>query len=518
MNVSRRAALAATLTGTLLLTACLPSLDQVSPDDSTPWPGGHPAPSWSGDPTLLSVYTQVPAWSPCGDVECATIQVPLDWSDPGGQTVGLVINRVSARVPGERLGSLLVNPGGPGGSGLDFVGNLDYGFTTFAGDELLDHYDVIGFDPRGVGQSTPVNCGTDAELNDYFLDDDVVETQAQLDAARQRNVDFAERCRELTGPLVENVDTTSAARDMDVIRAVVGDSTLNYLGYSYGSQLGATYVTLYPENVGHVVLDGAEDFLLPTDQKSLDQASGFEQALDAYIADCIGKSRCPLPRDADLAKRTIQDMLAEARDKGIPTDSENVNGTLLVYGIVVTLYDEGSWSYLSSAFEEVVERGTGRTFLELANWYLDRDSDGHYFTNANEAFGAISCLDTPAEPLQTIAEFRDFQRRAEDASPTLGWWFGAGPGCEGWPWTAKDPVLDVTAGASAAPFLFLGTTGDPATPYEGTVSLAAQFPNATLITYVGEGHTAYGRSNQCIVNAVDGYFVNDILPASGLTC
>jgi pimeloyl-ACP methyl ester carboxylesterase len=518
MNVSRKPTLAAILTGTLLLTACLPSMEQVSPDDSTPWPGGGVAPSWSGDPTLLSVYTQVPQWEPCGDVECATIQVPQDWSDPAGPTVGIVINRVAARVPGERLGSLLVNPGGPGGSGLEFVGDLDYGFATFAGDDLLDHYDVIGFDPRGVGQSTPINCGSDEELDAYLLVDDVVQTQAELDAARLTNAEYATRCRELTGPLVENVDTSSAARDMDVIRAIVGDSKLNYLGYSYGSQLGATYITLYPENVGHVVLDGAEDFLLPTDRKSLDQAAGFEQALDAYIADCIGSSSCPLPRDAVLAKRTIQDMLTQARDEGIPTDTEDLNGTLLTYGIVVTLYDEGSWSYLSGAFREVIERGTGRTFLELANWYLDRDEDGHYFTNANEAFGAISCLDIPAEPLMSIADFRDFQRRAEEASPTLGWWFGAGPGCEGWPWTAKEPVIDVSAGAGAAPFLFIGTTGDPATPYEGTVSLAARFPNATLVTYVGEGHTAYGRSNQCIVDAVDSYFVGDVLPATGLTC
>lgn len=518
MNVSRSAAFVAALTGTFLLSGCLSSLEQVAPDDSTPWPGGGPAPTWSGDVTEGPIYAQTLRWSPCGDVECATVLVPLDWDNPAGATIGLEINRVPARVQSERLGSLLVNPGGPGGSGLDFVSDLGSGFTAFAGGNLLDHYDVIGFDPRGVGQSTPINCGTDAELDAYLLDDSVVGTQGQLDAARQRTANFAARCKELSGPLVENVDTTSAARDMDVIRAVLGDAKLNFLGFSYGSQLGATYVDLYPENVGHVVLDGAEDFLLPTDQKSLSQAAGFEHALDAYIADCIASSDCPLPRDADLAKRTIQDLLTQARDQGIPTDGEDLNGTLLVYGIVVTLYDEGNWPDLTTAFQELITLGTGRDFLQLADFYLDRDENGHYFANSDEAFQAISCLDTPAEPLMSIADFRDFQLRAEEASPTLGWWFAAGPGCEGWPWTAKDPVLDVTAGASAPPFLFIGTTGDPATPYEGTVSLAARFPNATLVTYVGEGHTAYGRSNQCIIDAVDGYFVDGTVPASGLTC
>lgn len=501
-----------------MLAACLPSLEQVAPDDSAPWPGGEVQPTVTGDPGQSPVYSQEVEWTPCGDVDCATIKVPLDWSDPYGQTVSLSLNRSEAREPDQRMGTVVINPGGPGGSGLDFLSDTGYGFLSFAGTDLLDHYDIVAFDPRGVGQSSPIDCGTDAELDAYFLVDEVVTTEAELEAARQRNTDFAERCRELTGPLIENVDTVSAARDMDVIRAVVGDEQLNYLGFSYGTQLGATYAALYPENVGRMVLDGAVDFLLPSEELSLGQAGGFEQALDAYIADCIKDSECPLPRDPDLAKRAIQDLMDTAREEGIPTGGEDLNGTLLVYGIVITLYDEESWWVLTRSLEETLDRGTGRNFLALANIYLDRDDGGHYFSNGMETFTAISCLDVPEAPLMTISEFRAFQRYAEEASPTLGWWFGAGAGCEGWPWTAQEIVDDLTPTEEAGPIIVIGTTGDPATPIEWARSLADRMPTASLLVYNGEGHAAYGRSNSCILDAVDGYFVNGTVPASGKTC
>ncbi len=509
----RTAALAFTLGAALLLSACLPSLEQVSPDDALPWPGGDMEET-GGDPDTSRVYGQTVEWSECGALECSTIVVPLDWSNPNGQTITLAINRFRAGDQGNRLGTVVINPGGPGGSGLELT---EY-FSSFAGERLLEHYDIVGFDPRGVGQSSPVNCGDADELNAFFLSDSFATTSAEIDQQIATNEAFASRCRELTGPLIANVDTASAARDMDVIRALVGDEELHYLGFSYGSQLGATYAVLYPQNVGHLVLDGAVDFLLPPEELSETQASGFELALENYIADCISGDECPLPSDPTLSKRLIRDVIIEARDQGIPTDGEDLNGTLMIYGIVVTLYDEASWPYLSEALDETINSGTGRDFLQLANFYLDRNTAGEYLTNSTEAFNAISCLDEPDQPAWTIEELRAYQRDSNKSSPTFGWWFSGTVGCDGWPWTAKEIIDDITPATMAGPILIIGTTGDPATPIEWAESLSERLPNGSLLVYDGEGHTAYGRSNDCIVDAVDAYFVDDIVPDSGKQC
>jgi pimeloyl-ACP methyl ester carboxylesterase len=379
----------------------------------------------------------------------------------------------------------------------------------------------VGFDPRGVGRSTAVNCGTDAELDDYFLTDGVITTEAELTAAVERTADFAKQCKELTGSLIEYVDTASAVRDMDVIRVVVGDEKLNFLGFSYGTQLGAVYATLFPENVGRMVLDGAVDFLLPSEETSLGQVRGFERALDAYITDCLTIEDCPLPPDPELAKHAIREMLDTARNEGIPTYRGDINGTVLLYGVFVPLYSgTGGWPILTEALDEYLNLGTAREFLYLADtYYLLRDEDGRYLGNQSEANLAISCLDTPPSSPESIAEFREFQRVAEEESPTFGWWFGSFTGCEGWPWTADEIVDDLTPTASAPPIVIIGTTGDPATPVEWAESLAEKMPTSTLVIYTGEGHTAYlYNPGTCIVDAVDSYFIDGTVPATGLTC
>jgi pimeloyl-ACP methyl ester carboxylesterase len=514
MTQRRRAAVTALALGALVaLAGCLPPLEQVTPTEEGAWPGGEP-----GGETAATggsdVYSQSIRWDDCGSLECATIEVPLDWTDPTGKTITIQLNRAEAREPDQRLGSLLINPGGPGGSGLQLT---EY-FLEFAGDSLLDHYDIVGFDPRGVGLSTPVDCGSAEELNAYFTAQDVAETEAEVIALNERNTAFAQRCRELTGPLIENVDTASAARDMDVMRAVLGDEKLNFLGFSYGTQLGATYAALYPENVGRFVLDGAVDFLLPTEELSEGQARGFEAALEAYIADCLTHSNCPLPGDPDLAKRAIRDLIIEARDEGIPTGGETLNGTLIVYGIVVTLYSETDWQYLSAAFDEALNQGTGQIFLQFASIYLGRDPDGEYQDNSTEAYTAITCLDEPNIEPWTIDDIRAFRKVTQASSPTFGWWFAAGVGCDGWPWQAHEIIDDLTPSGAAGPIVVVGTTGDPATPIEWAESLAEKMPSAALLVYEGEGHTAYGRSNSCILDAVDAYFVEGVVPDSGKMC
>ncbi len=437
---ARTGALVAALAAVLTLSACLPPLDQVSPDDGVAWPGGTG--TSGGDPSGSDVYSQQVDWKACGKLECATIQVPLNWQEPDGQTIELALNRYRSPSQGKRLGTVVINPGGPGGSGIEFTSY----FADFAGKSLLEHYDVVGFDPRGVGQSSPVKCGSTAELDAYYLHDAVANTEADIKAQVDANAAFAARCRELTGPLIENVDTASAARDMDVIRALVGDEKLNYLGFSYGTQLGATYAVLYPQNVGKMVLDGAVDFLLPPTEMSETQAQGFELALENYINDCISNTECPLPRDLDLAKKTVRDLIAEARDQGFPSSEGDVNGTLMIYGIVFPLYQDQYWQYLSQALDEALNVGTADLFHLLADAYLSRDENGDYLDNSSEAFTAIGCLDTPPQDPLTVEDMRAYQKSAERLSPTFGWWFSGSVGCEGWPWVAHQQVTDLSPG------------------------------------------------------------------------
>lgn len=508
----RRLAAAGAALAVLALAACSPTEEEPSPTQTET---STAAPADPVEPRDSVVYDQELTWERCGELECATIQVPLDWSDPNGETIDLALNRAQATDPGSRQGSILINPGGPGGSGLDFT---EY-FTVTYGDAMAAAYDVVGFDPRGVGSSTPVECGDGSTLDAYYVTDFPSETQDDLDAWVERTATFAQGCADVSGAIVENVDTVSAARDMDVIRALVGDEKLNYLGFSYGTQLGATYASLYPETVGRMVLDGAVDFLLPDIEQAEGQAAGFEQALTAFLEWCGDQGTCPLSSDIDRARGQIGTIARTALEDPYPTgNGGEVNGNLMVYGIVVTLYSEESWPYLEYALQEVLDSGTAAVFMELANFYLDRDSaSGEYLTNSTVAFTAISCLDGDDEEW-TLADQQEFAAAMEEASPTFGWWFASGGGCAGWPWTAGEKVESLDYPDDASTIVVIGTTRDPATPYGWAESLTERLGNAVLVTYDGDGHTAYGRSNQCIIDSVDAYFVDGAVPDSGLVC
>ncbi|MFW2512353.1 alpha/beta hydrolase [Demequina sp. SO4-13] len=503
---------AASAVAVLALAACTPDKTQVSPDDAAPTSTGTPAPGGTG---ASGIYEQQLEWSECGELECATIRVPLDWSDEDGDTIEVALNRHRALDADARLGSLLINPGGPGGSGLA----LTEPFVTTAGEALLDSYDVIGFDPRGVAASTPVQCGTDEQVDEYYIPDRLIETQDDLDEANEAAADFAALCRLESGAVVENVDTVSAARDMDVIRAAVGDEQLNFLGFSYGTQLGATYAELYPENVGRLVLDGAVDFLLPSVEQASGQAEGFENALTNFLRWCGERDSCPLAGGVDAMKSQLSSMMDRALDDPFPSGTEwGVNGNLFVYGVVVTLYDEASWPFLEQALAEVAASGDASIMYELANFYLDRDgTTGEYTTNSTWAFTAIGCLDDVPGDEWTIEDVDDFRAEMREASPTFGWWFASGAGCDAWPWTADRHITSLESAATAEQMLVIGTTNDPATPYWWSESLAERL-DATLLTYDGEGHTAYGRSNQCIIDQVDGFLVDGEMPDSGTQC
>ena len=501
---------AAVAAAALVLSGCVGAKEQTT----LPEEGSTTRPSVPVGEGLDGFYGQDVAWEACGEYECATVAAPLDWDDPEAGAIELAVKRAPAR-GGEdgRIGSLLTNPGGPGASGMDF---LESAVGYVLGDPVLDAFDVIGFDPRGVGRSSAVACGDDATVDEYLTTDFPMESQDDVEEARARQAAFGEVCLEDTGPLLGEVDTVSSARDMDLLRAVLGDDQLYYLGFSYGTFLGATYAELYPENVGRLVLDGALDPSMSNDDLVVGQAIGFENALRAYVEDCQRASTCPLQGTVDAGMAQVADLIAQAEAAPLPAGDSEVNGTLAWYGVVVTLYDDGSWPYLTWALEEAINQGTAVTLLELANLYLDRTSDGVYTANGMVAFNAINCLDYP----MVVREYDDMLAFADEVAavaPTFGREFAMAIGCEAWPFPATGERREIHA-SGAAPILVVGTTGDPATPYEWAVALADQLDSAELLTFEGEGHTAYGRGGGCVADVVEEYLLEGTLPAGGATC
>ncbi|GAB4084654.1 alpha/beta hydrolase [Myceligenerans cantabricum] len=498
----------------LLLAACsVPPKNQVALEDvgkSGSGAGGGLAAASSAPDGFEDYYTQPVEWSDCGGFECATVDAPLDWHDAAADSIEIALKKLPATAE-DPQGSLLVNPGGPGASGISYVeGNSDFGF------QLRSEFDIVGFDPRGVGQSTPVTC-VDDEAKDEFLSADYPSTDdgiaQQIEAVRQ----WGQACAENTGDLLGNVDTQSAARDMDLLRAVLGDEKLNYLGFSYGTQLGATYAGLFPGNAGRLVLDGAVDITLDADQVAAEQAVGFENALRAYIEDCLNGPECPLGGSVDVGLQQIKAMVNDAAAHPIPTSSNRaVTKNLAFYGVAMPLYNEGNWSYLTTALQEVFWEGKGDTLLLLADSYNDRNADGTFSSNSEEAFRAINCADDRA--VEDVEEMRRLADEILQEAPTLGESFGySGIECADWPYPAAKREFDLHA-KGAAPIMVIGTTNDPATPYRWSEALANTLDSGFLVTYEGEGHTAYGRSNECINGAVEDYLVTGKVPGGALTC
>ncbi|MGW6174395.1 alpha/beta hydrolase [Arthrobacter sp. NPDC055138] len=461
---------------------------------------------------LMPFYTQAVDWKSCENgLECADIEVPLDYADAGGEKIKIAAIRSDAG--GSAQGSILVNPGGPGASGYDLLRD---GLQTMFSEQLRSDYDLVGFDPRGVQRSAPVTCQTDAERDqaretDYNRDSDADIERAIEDAAK-----LAAKCDEKTGPVLGQVDTVSAAKDMDIIRAVVGDEKLNYLGFSYGTFLGATYAGLFPERTGRMVLDGALDPALSNEQVTLGQAAAFEDAIHAYTAYCLDNAGCPMSGSVDTAVGQLRDLIRSVEESPLTApDGRLVPVGTFVSGLLVPLYDDASWPVLTQALTTAF-RGDPSSMLLLADAGAGRDQDGHYTNNTTDAFMAINCLDYPM--VTDVAGMRQDAKELEQASPTIGRYLAfGGANCRDWPYEPTGERAPIHA-EGAAPILVVGTTGDPATPYEWAESMAAQLDSATLLTYQGEGHTAYGRGNTCIREAVDNYFADGSMPAEGTVC
>ncbi|MCU1437211.1 MAG: peptidase [Naasia sp.] len=490
--------------------------------------GMFPQPRTTSTPTaeqvpaaLAPYYTQVLVWSDCGDgMECTTARAPLDWSAPDeADDIELALVRQPATT-GNLEGSLFVNPGGPGASGYDFVkDSVDFAVS----DDLQERFDVVGWDPRGVGRSTAVDCYDGPELDEFLFGNPAdaeleVGSPEYVEAATADARDFAAACLERSGDLLEFVDTESTVSDLDMLRAIVGDPQLHYLGYSYGSDIGARYADRYPQKVGRVVLDGATDSQLSSFDVSLAQTSAFGDALRAYLTDCLDQSECPFTSSVDDAIAEVRAVLERLDDSPIRApDGRALTSSYMSTAIQSALYDEASWEYLTQAFTEV-EAGQSETAFLLADFYVDRDENGEYASNMFEAFYAINCVDYPVE--RDPAVLAEQAERLVEADPI------AEPGdldtlgdvvCAEWPSSFRGDLGPVE-GDGAAPIVVVGTTGDPATPYEWAEALSDQLESAVLLTYVGEGHIAYDENDPCIVGAVDAYFLEGTVPEDGLVC
>ncbi|MCI0689145.1 MAG: alpha/beta hydrolase [Sporichthyaceae bacterium] len=463
---------------------------------------------------LRSFYTQEPRWAGCGgDYECAKVKVPLDYTKPEDETIELAVIRLAAGSNDERLGSLLINPGGPGASGVDYARSA----RAVLSENLLRHYDVVGFDPRGVGESAPVTCINDEQMDEFIAIDGSPNNAAEVEGLDDEAKEFAAGCEKNSGELLPYVSTADAARDMDVIRAVVGDEKLNYLGKSYGTFLGATYAGLFPQRVGRLVLDGAIDPRVSGEEMSLAQAEGFEQALRAFMDDCVQQSDCPVGPSTQEGLDQIGGLLDSVDQTPLPSSSgREVTQSLAILGIATALYDRtNGWPVLRDALSSAID-GDGSVLLFLADLYADRNESGHYNTNSMEAIYAVNCLDRPDH--NSPADIQKNEAAFKKASPHFGDYLAwSNLPCRYWPTSAGDGPNAITADG-AAPILVVGTTRDPATPYQWAVGLAEQLKSGVLVTYEGDGHTAYFQGDGCIDEIVDNYLIAGEVPEDGVKC
>ncbi|MDT6984591.1 alpha/beta hydrolase [Streptomyces lusitanus] len=449
-----------------------------------------------------------------GQWECATLKAPLDWDDPDGDTIGLALIRVRSSGPrSERIGSLIFNFGGPGGSGVTTLPAFGQDYAT-----LRTRYDLVSFDPRGVGRSAPVTCEDDQQLDEHFQQDGTPDDSAERTELLEGTEEFNAACENNSGRILPHVRTTDAARDLDLMRQVLGDDKLYYFGISYGTELGGVYAHLFPDTVGRAVFDAVVDPAQNYEQASLGQARGFQRALDNYAEDCVSQvEECPVGDSAQDVKDRIARLLRDLDRRPVPGIlPRQLTETMATSGIAQALYSKDFWPFLTDGLEQAYD-GDGTTLMVLADSMNGRGENGEY-SNLVPANVAINCADarpryTPADVERLLPEFRK-------ASPVFGDFMAWGLiTCTDWavPGAADHP--DVSA-PGAAPILVIGNTGDPATPYEGARSMAKALGEGVGVelTYNGQGHGAYNSEDRCVRNAVHGYLLDGEVPEAGTVC
>lgn len=484
-----------------------------SPSSEPTGSGSSPAPSDSATnayPDLNSYYSQQLKWKDCSDgFECSTVQVPLDYTDPGSKAISLSVVRLPSKQATE---SLILNPGGPGGSGIEYARAASYVMTS----KLRKHYNVVGFDPRGVGQSTPVDCLDDAQTDAYVASDGSPDDQKEIDETVEIYKQFAKACATKSAELYAHVDTVSATRDIDILRAALGDAKLNWFGKSYGTFLGATYAGLFPDKVGRMMLDGAIDPTLTNEELSKGQALGFENALHRFLKDCPTHDDCPLKNNEVAAFAQVMSMLNKLDSHPSQlSDGRTFTQAMGVTGVVGSLYDKVyGWEALRLALKDALG-GNFDALAQNVDYYTSRDADGHYTDNSNDAIMAVNCLDRPDRA--SLAHTEELAKAWKKEAPAFGEYLAWGNiSCTYWQAPATGKPETITA-KGAPTILVVGTVNDPATPFPWAKALAKQLDSGVLLTFTGDGHTAYFQGSDCVDKYVDAYFLNGEAP-KGVVC
>ncbi len=459
---------------------------------------------------------------------CAVITVPLDYANPKGETISIAVKKRAA-TGGHSQGALFINPGGPGDSGVSFAERAGNAFSP----DLLSAYDIIGFDPRGVGSSTAITCSSDDDSSSSPAEPSATGTPSAgstlsagtasggesyeewAESTRQSFQELSKQCGSNTEPaaLLDHVDTVSAARDLDILRALAGQEKLNYLGFSYGTYLASVYAETFPGNTGRMVLDGAIDPSLSLAEQGLGQAKGFEQALRTYVDYCQNSTGCPLSGGTDAGVQQIRDLITSANSTPLATGDpkRTVTGADIVTALSEYLYTtEQNWPPLTKALDQAINHRDGSAFA------ASEEQDSSSKDDGGGAFQAVTCLDYPVEGDTTTwaAQYEQAKREAPIFADSA---VGMDLVCSVWGHNGTRKPAQIHA-RGAAPILVVGTTGDPATPYAWSKSLAEQLDSGQLLTWEGNGHTAYGGDASCVNDAVDAYLISGTMPKKGLTC
>ena len=506
----------------------------VSPNNQNKVTVAHSADPLPGKPTKDQFYSQPLNWRQCevseitsngvaaprdiDKYQCASLTAPLDWENLDGNqiTLALAIHRAD-QSEGK---ALFFNLGGPGGAAVSSIVSQ---VNSSLGNGLVGAFDIVALDPRGVGASTPVRCLSDEDRDKQAAgtggDKDPNATPAQLiEQAKKDSADLAKGCQDLSGNLYKHVDTVNAAKDFDMVRALLGQDKFNYLGYSYGTFLGATYAGLFPTNVGHMVLDGAVDPAVQGDDLAAMQMRGFEASLRHWVEDCQAGRNCPLTGDADAGMRKMKAFFDSLENSPLETSDANrpLTRNLAMSAVIGLLYSTETYSILTQAMTSALNSNDGSMLLFVADLLNERNKDGSYASNSMDAIVAINSLDY--SPVGNADQWTKGYETLKSELLVFGEEAGfTSAGLEGWP-TSHAKRQPISA-EGAPPIMVVGTTHDPATPYVMSQNLAKELSSGVLVTWEGWNHTAYSKSgSKCVATAVEGYFLRNVVPTTDVQC
>ena len=483
---------------------------------------------------LAKFQSQKLNWKTCqdGTVQCATFKVPVDYStienhQSTKNTFTLFVLRHKATDQKLRIGSLIVNPGGPGASAMEYAFNYD----SIVSEAINKRYDIVGFDPRGVNKSDPIRCLNNKD-EDRLLSADGRVTNAQEERQYIANAKyFANKCAQAAGDRLGHYSTLETAKDMEILRILLGDTKLHYLGKSYGTYLGTLYAALYPTHIDHMVLDGAMDPNQSVRDQNLSQAIGFDNALKDFLKSKVNaletesnstpssttSSSTSYSSTRKLTIAAIKDFVTASHIKPlISKKGRTLTDELLITAIATSLYDnETGWPQLNSALRQAIDDKNPSELLSLADDYNQRDLNGNYITNMNDISAMTTCLD--GRDSRTLAQVRADQSTFETQAPIFGSFLNyAGANCNVWKVAPQTPPAITSLKTS--PIIIIGVTNDPATPYSGAIALHKIMTSSTLLTFQGDGHTGHGRGNTCIDSSVDGYLLTNHINSRVTTC